>query len=187
MFVLASASPRRLALLEQIGVAPDQVCAPEVDEAPQEDETARALALRLAVSKAHAVEHARAVVLGADTVVACGRRILPKTEMESEARACLRLLSGRAHMVVTAVAVKDDAGRVRTRLGAARVKFARLSEEEVESYIACGEWRGKAGGYAIQGRAGRFISSVQGSYTAVVGLPLQETAFLLRQAGVVVP
>lgn len=185
--VLASASPRRLALLQQIGVTPAEICTPDIDETSREDETARALALRLATGKAMAVARDGCVVLSADTVVACGRRLLPKTETETEAHACLRLLSGRAHQVMTAVAVKDREGRVRTRLGAARVRLMRLSDADIDSYIASGEWRGKAGGYAIQGRAGRFVSALSGSFTAVVGLPLQETAFLLRAAGVEVP
>jgi septum formation protein len=179
--VLASASPRRLALLAQIGVTPDAVIAADIDETPLPKEAPRLLALRLARQKAEAVDALGALVLGADTVVAVGRRLLPKTETEAEARACLALLSGRGHRVLTGVALKSDAG-VRTRLGEARVGFKVLSAAEINAYIASDEWRGKAGGYAIQGRAGRFITSIVGSYSAIVGLPLFETANLLESA-----
>lgn len=177
--ILASASPRRLALLAQIGVTPDAVIAADIDETPRAKETPRALALRLAREKACAVESGEARVLGADTVVAVGRRLLPKTETEAEARACLELLSGRGHRVLTGVALKTPEG-VRTRLGEARVSFKVLSRTEIEAYIASDEWRGKAGGYAIQGQAARFISNIVGSYSAIVGLPLFETANLLE-------
>jgi septum formation protein len=186
--VLASESPRRLALLAQIGVKPDAVAPAAIDETPREGETARALALRLAAAKAEAGRTAGAAVLAADTVVACGRRLLPKAETETEARACLALLQGRAHQVVTAVAVLvGDSPAARTRVVATRVRFVRMTAIEIESYIASGEWRGKAGGYAVQGRAGRFVAAINGSYSAVVGLPLAETVFLLRSAGVIVP
>lgn len=185
--VLASASPRRLALLHQIGVAPDSIVAPDIDEAPLPGETPRALASRLAMGKADAVAGAGAIVCAADTVVSCGRRILPKAETPDEARACLSLLSGRAHMVTTAVAVRAGGAATRVRVASARVRFARLSESDVAAYIASDEWRGKAGGYAIQGRAARFALSINGSYTAIVGLPLYETAGLLRAAGVALP
>ena len=184
MLVLASASPRRLALLRQIGVEPDRVVAPDVDETPLKQETPRALALRLALAKAEAARVDDAVVLAADTVVACGRRLLPKAEQESEARACLALLSGRAHQVITAVALAAPNATPRTRIVVTRVRFARLTPGDIDAYIASDEWRGKAGGYAIQGRAGRFVIDLNGSYSAVVGLPLHETAFLLRSAGV---
>jgi septum formation protein len=176
--VLASASPRRQALLAQIGITPDAVIAANVNETPLEGETPRRHALRLARAKAECVEAGDAVVLAADTVVAVGRRILPKAETEAEARLCLELLSGRAHRVYTGVALKS-AGAVRTRLVETRVTFKRLSHEEVESYIASGEWRGKAGGYAAQGSAGRFIINISGSYSSIVGLPLYETASLI--------
>lgn len=182
LFVLASASPRRLALLEQIGVKPDRVVSPDVDETPLKGELPRALAQRLARAKVEAAAEAGSVVLAADTVVACGRRVLPKAESEAEARACLALLSGRAHIVLTALALKSDAG-LRERLVETRVRFKRLTAVEIDGYIAGGEWRGKAGGYAIQGRAGKFALSISGSYSCVVGLPLYETAALLESAG----
>jgi septum formation protein len=185
-FVLASASPRRLALLELIGLTPAQVIATDIDETPRAGELPRLLAERLAREKAVAAALPDSVVLAADTVVGCGRRILPKTETEEEARACLGLLSGRTHQVFTGVAVAHGGG-VRARIATARVKFKRLSSAEIEAYIESGEWRGKAGGYAVQGRAGRFVMSINGSYTAIVGLPLYETAGLLAVAGVVLP
>lgn len=180
--VLASASPRRLALLAQIGVTPDEVIAADVDEAPLKGETPRLLALRLARAKAEAARIDGAVVLGADTVVAVGRRILPKAQSEHEARDCLALLSARSHRVYTGVAVIAPDGRVRDRLAETRVAFKRLSAREIDAYIASGEWQGKAGGYAAQGLAARFIVSIVGSYSSVVGLPLYETAHLLDAA-----
>lgn len=180
--VLASASPRRLALLAQIGVTPDEVIAADIDETPLKSETPRLYALRLAREKAQAVKADGARVLAADTVVAVGRRILPKAETEAEARACLALLSGRTHRVYTAVALKAADGQMRTRLAEARVSFKRLSAPEIEAYIASDEWRGKAGGYAIQGLAARYVTNIVGSYTAIVGLPLYETANLLEGA-----
>ena len=187
--VLASASPRRLALLAQIGVTPDEVIAPDIDETPAKKETPRAHALRLALAKAEAVKAEDALVLAADTVVAVGRRILPKAETEAQARACLELLSGRTHRVYTAIALRvpksgQEAGgaKVRTRLVETRVAFKVLSKAEVDAYIVSGEWRGKAGGYAAQGLASRYIISIVGSYSAVVGLPLFETANLLEAA-----
>lgn len=179
--VLASASPRRLALLAQIGVTPDEVIAADVDETPLKKETPRALALRLARAKAEAVAAKDGVVLAADTVVAVGRRVLAKAETEAEARACLALLSGRTHRVYTAVVVRRaGAAAPRSRLVETRVAFKLLSPAEVDGYIESGEWRGKAGGYAAQGLAGRFITSIVGSYSSVVGLPLYETANLLE-------
>jgi len=185
--VLASASPRRLALLAQIGVTPDEVIAADVDETPLKKETPRALALRLAQAKADAVKAKDALVLAADTVVAVGRRVLPKAETEAQARACLALLSGRTHRVYTAVVVRRtgsggrrNAGEARSRLVETRVAFKVLSPAEVDGYIASEEWRGKAGGYAAQGLAGRFITAIVGSYSSVVGLPLFETANLLE-------
>ena len=183
--VLASASPRRLELLAQIDVRPDLIDAPAIDETPGADETSRRLALRLAQAKAQTVaeRHANAWVVAADTVVAVGRRILPKTETEAEARTCLALLSGRAHRVVTGVAVVAPNGKRASRLSETRVKVKRLGPEEIDAYIASQEWRGKAGGYAIQGLAGAMILELQGSYTGVVGLPLYETLALLRGLG----
>jgi septum formation protein len=180
--VLASASVRRLALLAQIGVTPDEVIAADVDEGPLKGETPRVLAIRLARAKALAVTAPDAVILAADTVVAVGRRVLPKAESEADARACLNLLSGRGHRVYTGVAVKPPGGALRCRLVETRVTFTRLTPAEIESYIASGEWMGKAGGYAVQGLAGRFIISIIGSYSSVVGLPLYETALLLEGA-----
>jgi septum formation protein len=180
--VLASASPRRLELLRQIGVTPDQVIAADIDETPRKSETPRLHALRLAHAKAQAVSAPHARVLAADTVVAIGRRILPKAETEAQARACLALLSGRGHRVYTGVALKGADGNLRTRLVETRVTFKRLTPAEIDAYIACGEWRGKAGGYAVQGLAARFVISIIGSYSAVVGLPLYETACLLEGA-----
>ena len=181
--VLASASPRRLALLAQIGVTPDRVLSPEIDETPHREENPRACARRLARAKAAAVTVPGALVLAADTVVAAGRRILPKAETEAEARACLELLSGRRHRVLTAVALRLPDGTLRERLAESAVGFARLTKAEIAAYLAGGEWQGKAGGYAIQGRAAGFIRFLSGSYSNVVGLPLFETAQLLRGAG----
>lgn len=186
-FILASASPRRLALLEQIGVVPDAVRAADLDETPLKGELPRAHAFRLARAKAAAIAAVEpaAFVLAADTTVGCGRRILPKAETEAEARACLALLSGRAHRVYTAVALAAPGQPLRERVSETRVAFKRLSAGEVEAYIAAGEWRGKAGGYAIQGRAGAFVRFLNGSYSGVVGLPLFEVAALLN--GVAIP
>ena len=183
--VLASASPRRLDLLAQIGVAPDLVTASDIDETPAPGETPRALAVRLAQEKAAALApaHPDALVLAADTVVAVGRRVLPKAQDAGEMRACLDLLSGRAHRVYTGVAVGAPGGRRATRLVETRLRFKRLSAAEIAAYLASGEGLGKAGGYGIQGRAGAFVTSLQGSYPAVVGLPLYETLNLLRGLG----
>jgi septum formation protein len=183
--VLASASPRRLALLDQIGVRPTAVVPAEIDETPLRDETPRALAARLASGKCAAVRVAvtNAYVLAADTVVACGKRILPKAETEAQAASCLKLLSGRAHTVITGVAVAAPDGRVSARVVETRVRFKRLSVDEARAYLASGEWSGKAGGYAIQGLAAAFVSEVAGSYSAVVGLPLHETSAMLEGLG----
>ena len=186
-FVLASSSPRRLALLGSIGLTPDRVVAPEVNEDPLPKEKPRVLAQRLALAKAQAgaVLAPGAVVLAADTVVSVGARILPKTEGDpAEARACLELLSGRAHQVTTAVAVLDANGKARQRAVLTRVSFKRLTPAEIDGYLATNEWVGKAGGYGVQGVAGRFVISLTGSYTGVVGLPLYETANLLASCGV---
>jgi len=179
--VLASASPRRLDLLRQIGLVPDAVEAAELDENPRSDETPRQLALRLAEAKAAHVagRSPQDYVLGADTVVAVGRRVLPKAADADEVRRCLTLLSGRAHRVLTGVAVLGPDGRAASRLVESRVHFKRLSDADIDAYLACGEGIGKAGGYAIQGRAGALVISLQGSYSGVVGLPLYETANLL--------
>jgi septum formation protein len=182
-FVLASASPRRLALLAQIGITPDEVLATDIDETPLKGETPRLLALRLARAKAGSVNATGALVLAADTVVAVGRRVLPKAETEQEARDCLALLSGRTHRVYTAIALRQTgAPKVSARLAEARVTFKRLSPAEVDAYIASDEWRGKAGGYAIQGLAARYVTNIIGSYSAIVGLPLYETANLIEGA-----
>jgi septum formation protein len=182
---LASASPRRLDLLRQIGLVPGRVAPAYIDETPLRDERPRQLALRLAVQKGEAAREQLAgmFVISADTVVAVGRRILPKAETEEEARACLRLLSGRKHDVLTGVAVLAPDGRQVSRLVEARVELKRLSHMDVEGYVGCGEWRGKAGGYAIQGQAGGFVTGIAGSYSAIVGLPLYETAALLEGVG----
>jgi septum formation protein len=185
--VLASASPRRLALLAQIGIIPDQVISPEIDESPKRGEIPRLLAERLARAKAEGLAAAGALVLSADTVVAVGRRILPKPEIEAEGRFCLDLLSGRRHRVVTAIVLAAPGGRRSERVVQSVVAFARLSEAQKAAYLAEGEWRGKAGGYAIQGRAAAYIRFVSGSYSNVVGLPLFETAQLLRGVGWLVP
>jgi septum formation protein len=183
--VLASASPRRLELLRQIGLEPDAVEAAEVDESPLKDETPRRLAQRLAEEKAAAVaqRHAGGFVLAADTVVALGRRVLPKAESSTEVEACLRLLSGRAHRVLTGLCVLNPSGRRASRLVESRVHFKRLTGGEIEGYLAAGEGVGKAGGYAIQGRAGGFVTALQGSYSGVVGLPLYEATALLSGLG----
>ena len=183
--VLASASPRRLELLRQIGFEPARVDPAEIDESPLSQEAPAAHALRLAAAKARAAmpRHPGAYVLAADTVVACGRRILPKPEDEATARKCLELLSGRRHRVHSGIAVASPNGPLTVRRVDSRVAFKRLSEAEIGCYLATGEWRGKAGGYAIQGRAAAFVSWVSGSYSNIVGLPLFETAQLLSGLG----
>lgn len=183
--ILASASPRRLELLAQIGVVPDSVAPADIDERPLKKETPRRLAIRLACEKARAVAAARpdAYVLAADTVVAVGRRLLEKAANEGEAKAWLELMSGRNHRVLTGVAVVAPGGRLVSRVGEARVGFKRLSKAEVDDYLATGEWRGKAGAYGIQGAAGGFVTGIVGSYSAIVGLPLYETRCLLDGLG----
>ena len=189
--ILASASPRRLALLNQIGIEPEHLVPAQVDETPEKGELPRKLAVRLADLKAITAQHKaqqsgiadNALVLAADTVVAVGRRILPKAEMMEEASQCLRLLSGRNHRVYTAICMLTPSGRVRRRLVETRIRFKRLSAREMESYLASAEWRDKAGGYAIQGIAGAFVVKLTGSYSAVVGLPLGETVALLAGEG----
>lgn len=183
--VLASASPRRLELLRQVGLEPDRVEPADIDESPQSDETPRRLTLRLAREKA-AVAAPRApdaYVLAADTIVAVGRRILGKPADEAEARRWLELMSGRAHRVLTGVSVIAPDGRTASRLGEARIQFKRLTPREIEAYLSSDEWRGKAGAYGVQGRAGGFVTALQGSYTAVVGLPLYESLALLEGLG----
>jgi septum formation protein len=185
--VLASASPRRLALLAQIGIVPDRIISPDIDETPLSDELPRDYARRLARAKADAVAATDAFVLAADTVVAAGRRILPKAETEAEARRCLALLSGRRHRVITAVVLRSPDGRRGERIVQSVVAFARLTSRQIDDYLASEEWRGKAGGYAVQGRAAAFVAFLSGSYSNVVGLPLFETAQLLRGVGWAVP
>jgi septum formation protein len=183
--VLASASPRRLDLLRQVGVEPDAIDAAEIDETPLKNEGPRLLAARLAQVKARAVAARRphAYVLAADTVVSVGRRVLPKADQEAEARACLDLLSGRAHRVMTAVALIGPGGLEGARISESRLHFKRLTPAEIDGYLASGEWRGKAGGYGVQGRAGAFVLDLHGSYSGVVGLPLYETLCLLEGLG----
>jgi len=189
--ILASASPRRLALLNQIGIEPEHLIPSHVDETPERGELPRKLAARLAESKAMTAQRRarqsgiadNALVLGADTVVAVGRRIMPKAETMAEASITLRLLSGRAHKVYTGICLLTPSGRATRRLVETRIRFKRLSSREIESYLASAEWRDKAGGYAIQGIAGAFVLKLSGSYHAVVGLPLTEVASLLTGAG----
>lgn len=189
--ILASASPRRLALLQQVGIEPDHLIPADVNETPKKHETPRALALRLARVKAEAVrqkvdasdEMREGLVLAADTVVGVGRRILPKADLTDEALMCLSMLSGRGHRVFTGVALAEPNGKIRSKLIETRVRFKRLSRQDIDDYLASGEWRGKAGGYAIQGLAGSFVVKLVGSYASVVGLPLPETVGLLQAAG----
>jgi len=182
--VLASASPRRLELLRQVGLAPDRIDAADIDETPRLGELPPAHAVRLA-EEARAVtpRHPGAYVLAADTVVACGRRILPKTEDEASARYCLELLSGRRHRIHGGIAVVSPDGELISRRVDSQVAFKRLSDAEIAAYLRSGEWQGKAGGYAIQGRAAALIHWVCGSYSTVVGLPLFETVQLLAGRG----
>lgn len=183
--VLASASPRRLDLLARIGVTPDLVVPADIDESVPQGEMPRDHALRLAREKAEAVaaHHPDALVLAADTVVAVGRRILPKVEDEPTLRACLKLLSGRRHRVLTGVALAAPGLPLRTRLGETMIAMKRLSDEEIDYYTGHGEWRGKAGGYALQGYGEVYVRHMAGSYSNVVGLPLAETRLLLKAAG----
>jgi len=183
--VLASASPRRLELLRQIGIEPAAIDPPQIDESVRPRELPALHAERLAQEKAEAVapRQAGAFILAADTVVAVGRRILPKAEDEETARACLALISGRRHMVHGAIALISPDGTRRRRLVRTAVRFKRLSEAEIGDYLAGGEWRGKAGGYAIQGRAAMLVHDLSGSYSNVVGLALYETAQLLTGLG----
>ena len=189
--VLASGSPRRLALINQAGIDPDALRPADIDETPKRGEIPRAYATRLAHEKAQAAlanvslddELKGAFILAADTVVAVGRRILPKAELLDQAAQCLRLLSGRNHRVYTSICLVTPREAFRQRLVETRVRFKRLSEQDIDSYLASGEWRGKAGGYAAQGVAGTFIVKLVGSYSNVVGLPLYETTTLLGGEG----
>jgi septum formation protein len=189
--VLASGSPRRLALINQAGIEPDALRPVDIDETPKRGELPRACATRLARSKAEAAlallrlddELKGSFVVAADTVVAVGRRILPKAELLDEAAQCLRLLSGRNHRVHTAVCLVTPKETFRQRHVETRVRFKRLSDEDIEAYLASGEWRGKAGGYAAQGIAGTFIVKIVGSYSGIVGLPLYETVSMLGGEG----
>jgi len=185
--ILASASPRRLDLLSRIGIAPDRVLPANIDETPAPGELPRDYAMRMAREKALAARGAddsqSAHVLAGDTVVAAGRRILPKAEDEATARNCLTLLSGRRHKVLSAVALASPDGTMRERLSITSVRFKRLSDAELIAYLAGGEWHGKAGGYAIQGSAEGLVAWIEGSHSGVVGLPLFETRALLKAAG----
>jgi septum formation protein len=189
--VLASASPRRLQLLQQIGIEPDRIIPAEIDETPRLAERPIRLAERLAGQKAIAAravakeisELSEAYILAADTVVAIGRSVLPKAEFLEEAATCLRRLSGRNHRVYTGIGLITPKGATRVRVVESRLRFKHLSREEIESYLASGEWRGKAGGYAIQGLAGAFVIKLSGSFSAVVGLPVYETAAMLTGEG----
>jgi septum formation protein len=183
--ILASASPRRLDLLARIGVVPDAVLPADVDESVPRGELPREHALRLAREKARVVaaREPDALVLAADTVVAVGRRILPKVEDEATLRACMRLLSGRRHRVLTGVALAVPGGAVRERLVETMIAMKRLSDAEIDHYASHGEWRGKAGGYALQGYGEVYVRHIAGSYSNVVGLPLAETRVLLQGAG----
>jgi septum formation protein len=189
--ILASGSPRRLSLINQVGITPDHLLPADIDEIPLKGELPRACANRLARVKAEtALAHVRrdedlkgSYILAADTVVAVGRRILPKAELVDDASQCLRLLSGRNHKVYTAVCLVTPKEGFRQRMVETRVRFKRLSEQDLDTYLASGQWRGKAGGYAAQGIAGSFIVKLVGSYTNVVGLPLYETVTLLAGEG----
>ena len=183
--VLASASPRRLDLLARIGVKPDAVVPAEVDESVPDGELPRQHALRLALEKAETVasQVPDALVLAADTVVAVGRKILPKVEDEETLRACMRLLSGRRHRVLTGVALVVPGNGVRERLVETMIAMKRLSDVEIAHYASHGEWHGKAGGYALQGYGEVYVRRIAGSYSNVVGLPLAETRMLLKSAG----
>lgn len=183
--ILASASPRRLSLLAQIGVSPDDVAPADADESVRPAEIPRDYVIRVAAAKADLVSARTpgAYVLAADTAVACGRRILPKAEDEASARYCLELMSGRAHRVFTGVVLAGPGKERRERIVETRVKVARLDQSDIKAYLASDEWRGKAGGYAIQGLFARHVVSIIGSYSNIVGLPLYETANLLKGAG----
>lgn len=180
--ILASASPRRLELLKQIHIVPDKVVPAEIDETPLKGELPRDLAQRLASEKAKAIRE-NGFILAADTVVACGRRILPKAETEAEARLCLELLSGRRHHVYGGIALVSPSGKIQTRLCDTVLQFKRLTKSDIETYLQTNEWQGKAGGYAIQGYAAVFVKFIRGSYSNVVGLSLYDTMTMLNSAG----
>ncbi len=189
--ILASGSPRRMELLQQVGVEPDLLAPVDADETPLKAEAPRSLAKRLAKLKAEMAvakmersgDRDGAYILAADTVVSVGRRILPKAELLDEAAECLRLLSGRAHRVYTGLTLVTPSGTIRHKLVETRVRFKKISQDEFDTYLAAGEWRGKAGGYAIQGIAAAFVVKLIGSYTNVVGLPIQETVAMLEGEG----
>jgi septum formation protein len=181
--ILASASPRRLELLARLGIEPARVIHADIDESPRPGELPRDYARRMAREKAQATAEGGAFVLAGDTVVAAGRRILPKAEDEGTARRCLEMLSGRRHRVLSAVALLAPGGKLRDRLSETAVRFKRLSGEEIAAYLAGGEWHGQAGGYAIQGSAEGLVAWIGGSHSGVVGLPLFETRALLKAAG----
>jgi len=181
--ILASASPRRRELLGRLGVVPDGIDPADIDETPRKGELPRVYAVRMAREKALAVAGGDAYVLAGDTVVALGRRILPKAEDEATARQCLELLSGRRHRVFSAVALRAPDGTIREKLSETQLRFKPLHESEIAAYLAGGEWHGKAGGYAIQGAAEALISWMAGSHSGVIGLPLFETRALLKTAG----
>ncbi|MCR2835051.1 Maf family protein [Parerythrobacter lacustris] len=181
--ILASASPRRRELLARLGIEPVAIAPADIDETPRKAELPRDYARRMAREKAEAAASDTAHVLAGDTVVAVGRRILPKAEDEATARQCLELMSGRRHRVLSAIALRAPDGTMRERLSETIVIFKRLSGEEIAAYLASGEWHGKAGGYAIQGTAEGLIRRIDGSHSGVVGLPLYETRALLKAAG----
>ena len=185
LFILASSSPRRLALLSDIGLQPHKVIPADLDETPKKKELPRALAKRLAAKKMHhvAASEPKAYVLAADTVVACGRRHLPKAETASEVRDCLKLLSGRRHHVYTGVALRNPEGKIIERVVDSTVIFRVLTESDIEAYVGSGEGLGKAGGYAIQGIAASYVRFISGSYSNIVGLPLFEVAQMLKGSG----
>jgi septum formation protein len=185
LFILASSSPRRLALLKDIGITPDKIIAAEINETPKPKELPRPLAARLAREKLNivAAKEPKGFILAADTVVACGRRVLPKAESEADVRACLALLSGRRHHVTTAVALRTPQGKFLERIADSAVTFRRLSSADIDAYAKSFEGIGKAGGYAIQGRAAGLIRFMSGSYSNIVGLPLFEVAQMLRGCG----
>ncbi|MBT4888611.1 MAG: septum formation protein Maf [Rhodospirillales bacterium] len=183
--VLASASPRRIDLLAQIGIVPDAVVPADIDETPKRTELPRVLAARLALAKAQAVaaNHKGCFILAADTVVACGRRVLPKALDAKQAQGCLKLLTGRRHRVYGGVALITPDGRTLSCVDMTAVHFKRLSHAEIQTYLRSEEWHGKAGGYAIQGLAGAFVKKINGSYANVVGLPIHEVAGMLHGNG----
>jgi septum formation protein len=187
--ILASASPRRQQLLARIGITADAIIPADIDESAQKGELPRVYARRMAAEKAAviAAQHPDSAVLSGDTVVAAGRRILPKAESEADARMCLDLISGRRHLVLSAVTLMLPGGRALHRLSESVVTFKRLHADEIEAYIAGGEWQGKAGGYAIQGSAEALIRSIAGSYSGIMGLPLYETRSMLLSAGLLKP